>query len=105
MGEEPHGPKQPIKNMQALFIIFLVALFLLLIFRQEFIKIIEDSNFRRKNKPEKEKDLSCPGCGGKEFYFGQEGGISINIQCTNCLKWYNYTLGFNKLEYLRQGTQ
>ena len=88
--------------MEALLIISLVALFILVIFRREFANIIKESNLRRKNKPEKEKDLACPACGSKEFYFGPEGGISINIQCADCLKWYNYTFGFNKLEYLRE---
>ena len=34
--------------------------------------------------------LTCPNCGSHDFYEGPEGGGSVNIQCVNCFKYYNY---------------
>lgn len=33
----------------------------------------------------------CPNCGGIDFKAGPRGGLSTNIQCRACQRWFNYT--------------
>lgn len=32
----------------------------------------------------------CPNCGGDNWIEGPEGGASVNVQCRQCLKYYNW---------------
>jgi hypothetical protein len=31
----------------------------------------------------------CPDCGGRTWYFGPRGGLSINLRCAGCKTWFN----------------
>jgi len=41
----------------------------------------------------------CPNCGSVKFVMGPEGGGCINVQCTECLEYYNFMgmFGFQKI--------
>lgn len=34
--------------------------------------------------------LTCPDCGGQEWYDGPCGGMSQNIKCGKCGHWFNF---------------
>ncbi len=36
-----------------------------------------------------QKEEVCPDCGKWDFYKGPEGGMSLNIYCSNCGSWFN----------------
>ena len=33
----------------------------------------------------------CPDCGGKDWFEGPSGGMNVNIKCSGCGLWLNYS--------------
>jgi len=54
-------------------------------------KISESSNSSLTDGKENDNNLKCPNCKYDKWYEGPSGGMSTNIQCGNCGKWYNHT--------------
>jgi hypothetical protein len=44
---------------------------------------------RYPRKTDKEGNVKCPNCKGKEWTEGPSGGCSVNIRCNKCHKEYN----------------
>ena len=59
---------------------------------------IDDDKLREAGRKanENKKHLTCPDCGGQEWYDGSTGGLCVNIKCNKCGHWFNYAgpLGF-----------
>jgi hypothetical protein len=41
----------------------------------------------------------CPDCGGRTWYFGPRGGLSINLRCEGCKAWFNavFLIGIDQM--------
>lgn len=44
--------------------------------------------------------VDCPNCGIDLFYEGPHGGLSVNVQCAGCGKFWNFLgpFGFQAIE-------
>jgi hypothetical protein len=41
----------------------------------------------------------CPDCGGRIWYLGPRGGLSINLRCEGCKAWFNavFLIGIDQM--------